>query len=252
MAATRADGGTRSAGGAQGHTARGVNVGDVERLASMIGGGLVGLYGLRRVRLSGLVLAALGGALVYRGLSGHCKMYEALGVDRAATLTGETRGNRGIKIEREITVNAPPEAMYRLWRDLENLPRFMSHLERVERLDDRRSRWTLKTPPGVPAIQWDAEIINDQPGELLAWQSVRGAVDHAGSVRFERAPDGRSTIVRISLQYDPPGGEIAHTLATLFGQDAGTRIDTDLREFKRAVEAGEITPRPAPQQLHAS
>jgi uncharacterized membrane protein len=251
--AKREEHGTRSIGGGQGHTAQGVNVGDLERLLSMLGGAVVGLYGLHRLRLSGLALAAIGGALAYRGLSGHCKMYGALGIDRASTLTGETRGNRGVKIEREITVNAPADTLYRIWRDLENLPRFMSHLERVERLGDRRSRWTLKTPAGVPAIRWDAEIINDQPGELIAWQSVGGSVDHAGSVRFERAPDGRSTIVRVSLQYDPPGGAIAHTLASLFGQDAGSQIDADLQEFKRAVEAGEITPRgDTPLRRHVS
>jgi uncharacterized membrane protein len=251
--AMRADGGTRSVGSSQGHTAKGVNVGDMERLLSMLGGAVVGLYGLRRIRLSGLALAALGGALLYRGLSGHCKMYEALGVDRAATLTGETRGNRGVKIDREVTVSAPADTLYRIWRDLESLPRFMSHLQRVERLDDRRSRWTLETPAGVPSIQWDAEIINDQPGELIAWQSVGGSVDHAGSVRFGRAPDDRSTIVRVSLQYDPPGGEIGHTLAALFGRDAGGQIDADLREFKRAVEAGEIAPRAdTPRRRHAS
>ena len=118
----------------------------------------------------------------------------------------------------------------------------MSHLERVDRLDDRRSRWTLKTPAGVPAIQWDAEIINDRLGEVIAWQSASGTVDHAGAVRFERQPDGQSTRVRVELQYDPPGGEAGHTLAALFGRDAGSQIDNDLREFKRAVEAGEMTP----------
>ena len=223
----------------RGHTARGINVGNAERIFSILGGAVLGLYGLGRIRLSGVAFAALGGALVYRGVTGHCKAYQSLGIDRASTLTGETRGNRGVKIEREILVNAPPEALYRMWRDLQQLPRLMSHVERVERLDDRRSRWTVKTPPGVPAIQWEAEIINDQPGELIAWQSVGGTVDHAGSVRFARMPDGRSTRVRVELQYDPPGGEAGHTVAALFGRDAGTQIDNDLREFKRAVEAGE-------------
>lgn len=235
---------TRTAvGSGQGHTARGINVGDRERMLSTVGGAILGLYGLHRVRLGGVVLAALGGALLYRGLSGHCRLYGALGIDRASTLTGETRGNRGVKIEREATVNAPAETLYRIWREIESLPRFMSHLARVERLDDRRSRWTLKTPAGVPTIQWDAEIINDRPGELIAWQSHGGSVDHAGSVRFERAPDGRSTIVRVELQYDPPGGEIGHVLASLFGQDAGSQIEHDLGEFKRAVEAGELATR---------
>lgn len=226
---------------ARGHTARGVNVGAEERMFSVLGGVALGLYGLARIRLSGLVLAGLGGALLSRGLSGHCRFYAALGLGRAATLTGETRGNRGIKIQREVAVNAQPEMLHRLWRQLEDLPRFMSHLARVEQIDDQRSRWTLKTPPGVPAIAWEAEIINDRPGELIAWETTGGSVDHAGSVSFERAPDGRSTVVRVELQYDPPGGEIAHALATLFGRDAGSQIAADLRELKRAVEAGEMS-----------
>lgn len=239
--AIRTNGRKRSSDRGQGHSARGINVGNGERILSVAGGTVLGLWGLGRIRLSGLVLAALGGAVFYRGMTGHCSLYESLGVDRSSTLTGETRGNRGVKIERETLVHASPDILYRLWRDLQNLPRFMSHLERVERLDDRRSRWTVKTPTGVPAVQWEAEIINDRPGELIAWQSTGGAVDHAGSVQFERAADGRSTRVRVELQYDPPGGEVGHTLAALFGQDAGTQIENDLREFKRAVEAGEMT-----------
>jgi uncharacterized membrane protein len=240
--AMRTGGQTPSTGSGRGHTARGINVGNGERIFSVVGGAVLGLYGLGRIRISGLALAALGGALLYRGLTGHCNIYGSLGIDRASTLTGETRGNRGIKIEREITVAAAPDSLYHIWRDLQNLPRLMSHLDRVDRLDDRRSRWTLRTPAGVPAIQWDAEIINDRPGQLIAWQSTGGSVDHAGSVQFERTMDGQSTLVRVELQYDPPGGEVGHTVATLFGQDAGSQIETDLREFKRAVEAGEMTP----------
>src|SRR5688572_2370113 len=134
---------TREAGESrapQGGHARGVNVGDGERLLSVLGGAMVGLYGLGRIRLSGLVVAALGGALVYRGLTGHCRVYRGLGVNRASTLTGETLGNRGVKIDREITVQAPADTLYRIWRNFENLPRFMSHLERVRVIDDRRSR----------------------------------------------------------------------------------------------------------------
>jgi uncharacterized membrane protein len=222
-------------------TKNAINVGSTERILSVLGGAVIGLYGLGRIRLSGVALAALGGAFIYRGVTGHCNVYQALGMDRPSTLKGETRGQRGVKIEREVIVDAPPETLHRLWRDLEQLPRFMSHLERVDRLDERRSHWTVRTPAGAPPIQWDAEIINDRPGELIAWQSVRGSVDHAGAVRFERLPGG-STRVRVELQYDPPGGEVGHTLAALFGQDAGTRIENDLREFKRAVEAGEIAP----------
>src|SRR5262245_5719274 len=103
-----------------------VNVGSTERILCLLGGVALGLYGLRRIRVSGIALAALGGTLAYRGLTGHCNVYEAFGIDRPSTLTGEILGNRGVKIEREITVDASPEALYRLWRDLGQLPRFMS------------------------------------------------------------------------------------------------------------------------------
>jgi len=219
-----------------------VNLSGKERMLSVLGGTVLGLYGLGRIRLSGVLLAGLGGALIYRGVTGSSRLYRALGISRSTTMTGEVRGNRGVKVGRQVTVHAPADTLYRIWRNFENLPRFMSHLERVRVLSDRRSRWTVKTPSGVGApLEWDAEIINERPGELIAWQSVgEGAVDHAGSVRFERGRDG-STVVQVELQYDPPAGELGHAVAKLFGQDAGSQIETDLREFKRAVEAGEIT-----------
>jgi uncharacterized membrane protein len=137
-------------------------------------------------------------------------------------------------------VGAPPERVYRAWRRWSNLPRFMSHVERIEELDDRRSRWTIRVPAGM-AITWDAEIINDIPGQLIAWRTVdTRLIDHAGSVRFEPAHDGRSTIVRVSMQYAPPAGEIGHRLATALGQDPQRQIEEDLDNFKRAMESGEL------------
>src|SRR5262245_22728053 len=105
------------------------------------------------------------------------------------------------------------------------------------------SKSTKRSPSMRPPTPCMAdEIINERPGELIAWQSIGGAaVDHAGSVRFEPADDGRSTVVRVELQYDPPAGQVGHAVAALFGQDAGSQIESDLREFKRAVEAGEMT-----------
>ena len=231
----------------------GVNLSGKERMLSVLGGTVLGLYGLGRIRLSGVLLAGLGGALIYRGVTGSCRLYRALGISRPTTMTGEVRGNRGVKVERQVTVDAPADTLYRIWRNFENLPRFMSHLERVRVLSDRRSRWTVKTPAGVGApVEWDAEIINERPGELIAWQSVgEAAVDHAGSVRFERGQHG-STVVQVELQYDPPAGELGHAVAKLFGQDAGSQIETDLREFKRAVETGEITAGADAVRRHAS
>jgi uncharacterized membrane protein len=212
------------------------NVGNTERWVSALAGGVVALWGLRRVSVLGLGAIAAGAALAWRGATGWCGLYERLGIDR-----GEregTVGNLGVRVERGVLVAASADRLYRFWRDLENLPRIMSHLDRVEVLDATRSRWRVKGPGGIP-LEWEAEIINDQPPRLIAWRTADGApVAHAGSVRF--TPHGSSTRVDVSLQYDPPGGVVAHAATSLMDADAGARIERDLREFKRALESGQL------------
>ena len=115
---------------------------------------------------------------------------------------------KGIRIEKSVTINATPEQLYAFWRNFENLPRFMDHLERVEIRDDKRSQWVAKGPAGMK-VDWEAEIINEIPNELIAWRSIDNSeVDHAGSVHFEPAPDGRGTTVRVLMRYDPPAGKL--------------------------------------------
>jgi uncharacterized membrane protein len=214
---------------------RAVNVGENERMASAIAGGALALYGLRRGSLGGLLLAGLGAALGYRGITGHCSMYEKLGIDAGGA--GRNVGNLGVKIDKDIVVNATPEKLYGIWRNFQNLPRLLSHIERVEVLSPTRSRWTLKAPI---SISWEAELINDKINEMIAWRTAGSQwVNHAGSVTFERIGDS-STRVHVSLQYDPPGGRIGHAVASLFSEDAGSQIEHDLAEFKKAVEEGRL------------
>jgi uncharacterized membrane protein len=220
-----------------GDYARGKNVDDVERVVSVIAGTALALFGLRRFSLTRLSLAALGADLVYRGLTGHCTLYQRLGVTTADQGEG-VRGNLGTKIERSVVVYAPRDRLYRYWRNFANFPRFMDYLEEVQVLDDRRSRWIARAPGGV-RIEWEAEVINDIPNELIAWRSTGGTVDHAGSVHFELGPGGRGALVRVAMQYDPPGGSAGHTLASLVGGDAGTRIQQALEKFKQIMESGE-------------
>jgi len=212
------------------------NVGSRERWISGLGGGVLALWGLRRVSFVGLAAAVSGAALVWRAATGWSGVYERLGIDR-----GEregTVGNLGVRIERGVLVAASADRLYLFWRKLENLPRIMSHLDSVEVLDERRSRWHARGPAGIPLV-WEAEIINDQPPQLLAWRTLPGApVAHAGSVRF--TPSGASTRIDVSLQYDPPGGVLTHAAASLMDADAGARIERDLREFKRALESGRL------------
>jgi uncharacterized membrane protein len=212
------------------------NVGTNERWASGIGGAVLALWGLRRMSLPGLLVAAAGGALAWRGLSGWCNLYGALGIDHAGA--ERTVGNLGVKIDREIMVAAPPERLYHFWRNFDNLPRIMSHVERVEVLSETRSRWYIKAPAGM-TVSWDAEIINDRPPHLIAWRTVAGStVSHAGSVRF--VPAGSGTRIEVSLQYDPPGGALAHAVARLMDADAGRLLEHDLQEFKQALESGRL------------
>lgn len=164
----------------------------------------------------------------------------ALDVACSRRLSREAGWYDGIRVGKSIQVNRAPEAAYCFWRNFENLPRFMFHLEEVKVIDGRRSRWVAKAPAG-PRVEWDAEIVEDIPNELIAWRSLEGSdVENSGQVRFERAPGGRGTIVRVALEYLPPGGRLGAALARLFGKEPGEQAAEDLRRFKQLIEAGDI------------
>jgi len=149
-------------------------------------------------------------------------------------------GNQGVHAKASCIVNRSPDEVYRFWRDFGNLPRFMRHLEAVEDLGDARSRWKAKGPAGTK-VEWEATIIADVPGEVITWRSLENSdVDNAGAVRFERAPGGRGTIVKVNIQYNPPAGAVGATVAKLFGEEPGQQLDDDMRRFKQVLEIGEV------------
>lgn len=218
-----------------------VNVGRTERDASVLAGAALLLFGLSRKSLAGFGVAALGGGLIARGATGFCPLYSALDVDMSRRDTqGVVRASRSVRVDEAITVAKKRSELYDFWRDFENLPTVMRGVESVERLGDGRSRWRVKGPLPSP-IEWEAEIVNDVPGELIAWRTVDGfEVAHAGSVLFKDAPGLRGTIVRVELEYSPIGGRTGAAIARLLGEDAGTRVADDLRRFKQIIEAGEL------------
>ena len=147
---------------------------------------------------------------------------------------------QGIHAKGTCVVNLPPEEVYSFWRDFQNLPRFMRHLEAVHDLGDGRSRWKAKGPAGME-VEWDATIIADVPNEVITWRSLEGSdVDNAGAVRFERAPGNRGTIVKVNLEYNPIGGVVGAAIAKLFGEEPEQQMDDDLRRFKQVLEVGEV------------
>jgi uncharacterized membrane protein len=227
-----------------------VNVGETERWASAIGGGALAVYGLtqliRNGSWGGAVLALVGGSLIYRGTSGYCAMYDATGINTAGTTEPAAKSpvvsvpaGRGVKVEESIVINnRTPEELYHFWRNFENLPSFMNHLESVQMQGATRSHWVAKAPAGT-SVEWDAEVYNEKEGELIAWRSLEGAdVDSAGSVHFTAAPGGGGTEVKVVLKYDPPGGVIGATVAKLFGEEPSQQIQDDLRRFKQLMETG--------------
>ena len=220
------------------------NVGSPERWFSVVAGTAIAAYGLARRSRLGLTLAGLGGALVWRGATGRCPVYGTIGIstadnDGAGGQVSVPYG-RGTRVEKSVTINSSPEELYRFWRNFENLPRFMSHLKAVHVFDSKRSHWIAKGPAGSDA-EWDAEIINEVPNELIGWRSVAGSrVDNAGSVHFTPATGGRGTEVKVVLRYDPPAGLVGATVARIFGEDPAHQVSEDLRHLKQLVETGEI------------
>ena len=219
-----------------------INVSSVERWASAIGGGALAVYGLTRRSSGGLLLSALGAGLLYRGTTGHCHAYEALGVNTASRESDSetTAVARDVHIEHAITINKPVSEIYSFWRDLKNLPRFMTHLESVTTLTSGITRWVAKGPADK-RVEWDAEIYNEKENELISWRSLSGSeFVNAGTVRFEPAQGGRGTIVRLTMNYNVPGGRVTAALARLFGQAPEQLAAEDLRRLKQVLETGEI------------
>ena len=219
------------------------NVGYGERLiTALLGGGLL-LRGLRkRSGVVGGVTALTGIALLNRAASGYCPAYHAMGMstrDRSDTsLLGRPKvhSGRATKVQQSITIQRPARDLYRYWRQVENLPKVMSHLRSVVAMNEHQSHWIVDTLPHAPEIEWDAEIINEVDDERIGWRTLKGAVvEHAGSVVFE-AIGGATTKVTVTLQYDPPGGALGAALASLLGQDPAKKIGEDLARFKDVME----------------
>jgi uncharacterized membrane protein len=145
-----------------------------------------------------------------------------------------------IRARRSVTIRKPVEEVYGFWRNLENLPQFMKHLESVRVLDDRRSLWRASAPAGK-SVEWEAETLEDRENELISWRSSGDSdVYNEGVVQFARAPGGRGTEVRVQIAYDPPFGKLGSRVAMLFREEPGQQVQDDLRRFKQIMETGEI------------
>jgi uncharacterized membrane protein len=188
-----------------------------------------------------LPLALAGSFLVYRSATERWAFSQLLGLNETDARHPATSvpHQTGSKVERSIVISKPPEELYRFWRNLENLPRFMGHIVDVQQLDEKRSHWKVKSVAGT-TFEWDAEIINEIPNDLIGWRSLDEAdVDHAGSVHFEANPQG-GTKVTVIMEYRPPAGNLGAEVARMFGAEPAQVIEEDLRRLKQLLETGGI------------
>ena len=203
---------------------------------SRVGGDAVDLSylasGMRKENDSGRVATAIAAVLGVTALDLLC----ASQLQRSKTSSRDT----SVPVERVITINRSVHDVYEFWRRFDNFPQFMRHLENVEILSERRSRWRAKAPAGT-TVEWEAELLEDRPDEWIAWRSLPGSrIENSGSVRFSPAPGARGTEVRVQLQYSPPAGAVGRGIAWLFGKEPDQQIYEDLHRFKQLMETGEI------------
>jgi uncharacterized membrane protein len=225
-----------------------VNVGKNERVASVLGGAGLALLGTRQKGVAGALLGVAGAALIARGATGVCPVYHAAGVNtthrrRRMNDAAAEPDSAGVSVSAQITVKAAPGQAYALWRDFTNAPRFMDRIAQVEILGGTRSRWTATGPLGR-SWTWESQVVEDSPGELIAWESLPGAdLPNRGWVQFLAAgADGRQTEVRYFVEFDPPGGVIGEAIAQAFHEAPREMIRGDLRRFRALAEGATASP----------
>ncbi len=234
------------------------NVGSTERIVSAGLGGLLVASGIFRGRLPGLLLTAAGASLLYRGISGHCALYQQLGLN-TNELEDEQSGQqsshagsiasaasrwmapdhdaiKGVKVEETFEIARSKHDLYDIWTRWEQLPKFLPHISKIENMDSGKTRWTAKGPMGAE-LTWEAETIRQDADRMVSWKSTSGDVGTAGSVHFDDIGNGK-TRMRVSMQYDPPGGKTTAMIAEFLGVGLDERVRKDLQEFKKRVESG--------------
>jgi len=212
-----------------------VNVGKLERIASIIAGSALLFKGFKNEeKTSGIGMIAGGAYMLFRGATGHCFGYALAGKKKLPDTV------KNMNIMTKLTVNRPRQEVYDFWRKLSNLPLFMEHLQRVDVIDNTRSHWVAKVPGHLGEIEWDAEVVKEINGELLGWNSLpHASINNAGKVEFKDA-DENGTEITVLITYRAPFGDLGEGIASLLNPVFKKMITKDVHNFKRYIEAGDI------------
>jgi uncharacterized membrane protein len=211
-----------------------VNVSNVERIASVLAGSYF-IYSSLKNRPRNFTTLASAGLLLYRGVTGHCPVYEATGKKKLSD------PSHNITIGTSVIVNRPIDSVYAFWRRLENLPLFMTHLKSVKQKEGGKSDWEAYIPGGLGAsIHWEAKIVSEKPGEEISWQSLEDStIDNKGRVTFEDA-GVLGTQVNVVISYEAPFGMAGEKVLSLFNHTFEKIIREDIFNFKHYIEKGKL------------
>ncbi|MEO6631712.1 MAG: SRPBCC family protein, partial [Mucilaginibacter sp.] len=205
-----------------------INLNWPERYISIAAGVKLSFSGMRNIFKSpftSLLKLGAGGYLVNRGVSGHCELYSQAGKLNTSPVN--------VNIRTAFSIDKPRQEVYAFWRQLDNLPLFMKHLDKVDVIDEKRSHWVLKLPTGVAKVSWDAEIVHDEPGYMIGWSSLPDSIiDNAGKVRFRDTEDG-GTLIDVVISYQPPAGGLGASLAHVFNPLFKKLVDDDVQNLKQ-------------------
>lgn len=238
---SRGSSGTRSSNSSCPCDSNLVNVGDSERLVSVIAGAALACFGLARRRWAGLLTAGIGAGMIYRGVTGNCQVFRLLGIDstgwdRAGGPPG-VPAQTGVKVERTMVIRRPVAGIFGFWQKLDRLPTVFQHLKSVVVDDKGLSHWVARGPFDTD-ISWDAVVINQKTNELIAWRSLpHGDIETAGSIHFRPLDNQRGTAVTISMKYNPPAGIVGNAVASWFGTDLERILADDLERFRIVMES---------------
>lgn len=215
-----------------------INLNWPERYVSIAAGVKLAFSGLTHIFKSpftSILKLGAGGYLLNRGITGHCELYTKIGKTSTEPIN--------VNIRTSFTVSKPRQEVYEFWRKLSNLPLFMKHLDSVEVLDEKRSHWILKLPTNVAKVSWDAEIVKDEPGEMIGWSSLPGSIiDNAGKVRFRDGMEDGTTLVDVVISYQPPAGGVGTGIAHVLNPVFKNMVDSDVRNFKQYMDIEDTVP----------
>ena len=206
------------------------NISTIERVLMVAAGGYL-LYNALSKKNKSLSKTSAGGAMLLRGLTGYCPVYNAIsGSEEKST---DTSSNVNIRVKQLI--NKPVEEVYNFWRNIENLPKFMSHLESVKVIDNTNSEWTAKGPAGIGSLSWSAEIVREVTNSVIGWQSLEDAtIYNAGKVTF--TPQGDDTEIDIVISYHAPLGNTGESVAHFLNPYFKSLVKKDVESFKTYIE----------------